>query len=372
MIRKSGKNSHSQRLSLDEMYDIFMGDAYKEFRERLDLNVIEKDGKRYVPMLMIWHTPHLRPSLYRHIIAEQLLQDNYKEIDWGWDGVSAFDSCIYFSLLDLWMNPLQWEDYPEYEGAIMTGRYAVEKYDGERFDEIHETLSYIGECDIIDFADHPHLFEADEYDGSNKIIYAKGMHDWGRLTADGDKFFGKIINGERFNVDEIASLKQYDIASTRYRLSVIAEQKGGKKAAELLKMLRSEWDKIKFWKSEFGSMTEQEIMDFENGIFHGCEDLLSEWENEVSQVDEDANNESFCLLTDECRTEKKESKVISELRTACKGTAVGLWKVIRTNEALGRLGTRGMQTSKIYRAIVDYFGELPYSERNFRDARDKK
>ena len=83
-------------------------------------------------------------------------------------------------------------------------------------------------------------------------------------------------------------------------------------------------------------------------------------------------NKQFSLLTDACISEKKEAKVISELRAACKSTAVGLWKVIRTNEALDYLGTRGMQTSKIYRAIVDYFGELPYSERNFRDARDKK
>lgn len=87
---------------------------------------------------------------------------------------------------------------------------------------------------------------------------------------------------------------------------------------------------------------------------------------------EEKAEKSFSLLTDTCHAEHKEVKVISELRAACKGTAVGLWKVIRENEALDYLGTKGMQTSKIYRAIVDYFGDLPYSERNFRDARDKK
>jgi riboflavin biosynthesis pyrimidine reductase len=96
------------------------------------------------------------------------------------------------------------------------------------------------------------------------------------------------------------------------------------------------------------------------------------WESEpVAEVIK-PSDARFSLLTDECYEEGKANKVISELRTACKGTAVGLWKVIRTNEALDYLGTRGMQTSKIYRAIADYFGELPYSERNFRDARDKK
>ena len=51
----------------------------------------------------------------------------------------------------------------------MTGRYAVEKYDGERFDEIHETLSYIGECDIIDFA------ELEEFKDVPIKNYSSGM-----------------------------------------------------------------------------------------------------------------------------------------------------------------------------------------------------
>ena len=115
---------------------------------------------------------------------------------------------------------------------------------------------------------------------------------------------------------------------------------------------------------------EKDIAAFEEHLFHGFDDLLEEWEKDKEEVV--TEGKQFSLLTDACISEKKEAKVISELRAACKSTAVGLWKVIRTNEALDYLGTRGMQTSKIYRAIVDYFGELPYSERNFRDARDKK
>ena len=118
-------------------------------------------------------------------------------------------------------------------------------------------------------------------------------------------------------------------------------------------------------------MTDEQISEFESILFNGFDELLSEWEKDKEEkVVEDGKR--FSLLTDACIEEGKEAKVISELRAACKGTAVGLWKVIRENEALGYLGTHGMQTSKIYRAIVDYFGELPYTERNFRDARDKK
>ena len=79
----------------------------------------------------------------------------------------------------------------------------------------------------------------------------------------------------------------------------------------------------------------------------------------------------FTLLTDLCCKENKVAAVEAELRAACKGTAVELWRVIRTNEALGYMAANNLQTAKVYRAFRDYFGELPYTERNFRDARDK-
>lgn len=79
----------------------------------------------------------------------------------------------------------------------------------------------------------------------------------------------------------------------------------------------------------------------------------------------------FALLTEQCRKENKVSAVEAELRAACKGTAVELWRVIRTNEALGYLSADRLSTAKVYRAFSDYFGALPYTERNFRDARDR-
>lgn len=79
----------------------------------------------------------------------------------------------------------------------------------------------------------------------------------------------------------------------------------------------------------------------------------------------------FSLLTEQCRRENKVSSVEAELRAACQGTAVELWRVIRTNEALGYVSANCLSTAKVYRAFTDYFGALPYTERNFRDARDK-
>ena len=94
-------------------------------------------------------------------------------------------------------------------------------------------------------------------------------------------------------------------------------------------------------------------------------------EPEAEDVAFEEVHTGFSLLTEQCRKENKVSSVEAELRAACKGTAVELWRVIRTNEALGYLSAARLSTAKVYRAFMDYFGELPYTERNFRDARDK-
>jgi hypothetical protein len=94
-------------------------------------------------------------------------------------------------------------------------------------------------------------------------------------------------------------------------------------------------------------------------------------QTEVQEVAFEDVRREFALLTEQCRKENKVSAVESELRAACKGTAVSLWRVIRTNEALGYLSADRLSTAKVYRAFTDYFGALPYTERNFRDARDR-
>jgi len=92
---------------------------------------------------------------------------------------------------------------------------------------------------------------------------------------------------------------------------------------------------------------------------------------EVQDVAFEQVRSEFTLLTELCRKENKVSVVEAELRAACKGTAVELWRVIRMYEALGYLSANRLTTAKVYRAFTDYFGVLPYTERNFRDARDK-
>ena len=80
----------------------------------------------------------------------------------------------------------------------------------------------------------------------------------------------------------------------------------------------------------------------------------------------------FPLLTNECFAQNKVDAVEAEIHAACQGTAVGLWKTIRIQEALGYVAARNRTASDIYDLVEERFGKLPYNKRNFRDARSKK
>ncbi len=344
-----------QYVTLEEMEELFAKEASKF---ELDLPIQLPEGRKLVPVPSM-----MGPLLERHLYAERLLQRDYREVDWS-------NECPLPALISefakIWMHPLVWQDASKYKDLVIDGRVATEEYDDERLYEINEIVNYIYEQDILAYSDEPVDYEED----LPEIGFPKGMHDWSPLTCDVKSNLDKILAGNAHNENE-AEGKYYDFVRYRYNLNIIAKHRGGKRAAELLKMLQNEWSQIKLWKTGFEGMEEKDILEFERMLFHGFDDLMTEWEGEVQEEEVVTAGKRFSLLTDACIAEGKEAKVISELRAACKGTAPALWKVIRTNEALGYLGTRELEASVIYRAFTEYFGKLPYTERNFRDARGK-
>lgn len=261
----------AQRLTLTEMINILKGNAYKKWHRFIQEDV---NGEERIGLGIAWHNSRFFPLLYRHIVVEELLKYDYKEVDWK--AVGLFDACIYFAFVDLLMHPLVWTDALEYEDVVIEGRIAEEEYDSERFEEIVDLLNHVNKLDIVDFANNPYEYKEDDYE----LKHVKGMHEWGRLTHDMEDIFHKIINGGHTSYEEIRNAKYYDLASLRYRLTVIAKECGGKRAGELLRMLQDEWPKIKLWKTYFDTMTPEDVEHFENGLFHGFDDLLEEWEGQ--------------------------------------------------------------------------------------------
>ena len=80
----------------------------------------------------------------------------------------------------------------------------------------------------------------------------------------------------------------------------------------------------------------------------------------------------FPYLTKKCIQENRVDAVEAEIRAACKGTAESLWRTLWNNENLGFVEVEHIDATKLFRGIEQWYGELPYNERNFRKARNKR
>ena len=273
-------NNIAKRLTLDEMYNIFMSDDYSDFRKQYNLKVSQDiNGHKSLSYTKVWHNPSFMSTLYRHIAAEQILNSDYKNIDL--ESLGLYDPCLYLNLFELLMNPLFWVEPAYFDDIVIVGKVAVEKYDSNRLVEITDLVNYILEEVVLNFADNPSL--CDEDMPYENLI--KGIHFWEHITAKYDDLLSKIIIGQHVSYDDIRKANNYDARTLRTNLVLITERRNAKVAANLLKMLQNEWSTIKLWQIGLDNMSENEIKQFEDSLFHGFNDLLEEWKTELEKSD---------------------------------------------------------------------------------------
>lgn len=82
--------------------------------------------------------------------------------------------------------------------------------------------------------------------------------------------------------------------------------------------------------------------------------------------------EHFPYLTQKCFDEKRVSTIEAEIQAARKGTAEDMWRTLWNNENLGYVEVEFIDATTLYRDIEKWYGKLPYKERNFREARNKR
>ena len=97
--------------------------------------------------------------------------------------------------------------------------------------------------------------------------------------------------------------------------------------------------------------------------------------NDIEPVQEekpDIDTNYFPYLTKKCIEQKRVDAVEAEIQAARKGTAEDMWRTLWNNENLGYLEVEYIDATKLYRDIEKWYGKLPYTERNFRGARNKR
>lgn len=369
--------SKKQFLTLEEIKKLIQEKEHPEALEHYELE-FDENSNLYSSKCFVYYGGTL---LENHYVVGRL-EEHYYQVDWA-KVSNGYDARSCAILNYTYAHPLVWtEELPREAQCkfILVGKLATETHIEDR--DWLEALPVISDEPLYWFArelptpSHPAITNP-------PLDVPKDMIIWNLLTSDWEaevyvheyKYESFLNDPKNYNDDisEVAEKLYFNVDRFRIRIKHIEDKYGSQQIAKIIRLLRRDWKHI-VAKKLFGidKISAEHVEAFREMLFEGLDYEMERWENEAIQPEKQEHSESFSLLTDTCRAEHKEAKVISELRAACKGTAVGLWKVIRENEALGYLGTKGMQTAKIYRAIVEFFGELPYSERNFRDARDKR
>lgn len=363
----------------DELPKVLTIEELKEFAQKkpyqpknadiLKFEKNEENGLLYTNVIRTWANDFIS-----HFLMEICIQDMDK-----YDWVRMTDYFDYRRIADyvyVWLTPYTWmeDDDVELYGYLVEGRVAKPEYNKFRKDEVYKwAINMLNERELI-LGDHIISMQYDYEFEKGKVL--AGMNFWSLLTTNPRKYIQFVFENGRYPVDEEmeGKITYFDNEYFLNNMRSIAEEKGPEKAARVVRALRKDWKPIVNFKLfNIDKITPEQIEEFRAGLFEGMDYYLELWDAETPQPsDPSTTPASFEYITDQCRKEGKAEAVEAELRAAAKGTAVAMWKTIRTNEALGYLSTKNLAASKIYKALTAYFGPLPYNERNFRDARNKR
>lgn len=363
----------STRLTLDELFTTFMLDIPDliKFREFYGISYETlSDGRLEVTDVLDRRHVEGYPLVYRHLIAEQLLQKDYRSIHWK--VTTSADFCSILRFFELLMHPLCWVSPPLSTEYVYPSHIAKESYDASRFVTVCKILRYLDDGCVLRFADNPRKYSGITYWRSND----DEVHDWSILTDNRDSLIYDVLyNRESITEEKIRSIRPYDIASLRWRIKFIAKHRNRSRAIELLTMLQNEWELIKALRLGMEDMTRDEVNIFEEGLFHSFDDLLNKWKpssvsSDIVERSESSRLDLFSSITAEAYQAHRAEAVEKELREACLGSAGKTIEVIRHNENMGYLSTRDLSSQELYNRLNNHFG-VKYGPRNFSKYRSK-
>ena len=355
-------------VTIEEFNELIKEKAYQSPYDKVfqDFKKDQKTGLKYVDI----HSFIFPEWVSSHILVNTCMQDP-DAYDWS----RLTDMYNYERIADfvyIWVHPYTWisKDNSNIHDCLILGKVATMVTDKGRVDIfLHKWLTRMLQERVLFLADRTPRAVADvEYEVQGKIL--KGMLAWDLITTDARNYLKQFM----YDGMESQDIEYFHAEAFRENIQYIAQERGGKVAADLVRQLQKEWKAIVTWKCYgIDKILPEQVETFRQCLFEGMDYYLEQWEAETpQQVEPNVKEGCFEFITDQCRKEGKIEAVEAELRAACKGTAPAMWKTIRTNEALGYLSTKDVSASKIYKALTAYFGELPYNERNFRDARNKR
>lgn len=171
---------------------------------------------------------------------------------------------------------------------------------------------------------------------------------------------------ERFAEEDFLIDTQQLIKQVNEQKEIIAQQN---KEITSLKYTITTMEEHKPQTIVYNYGTFNDIHDNPNATIYTCPETTTA---EDVKPSEPTSSNHFKHITQKCINENRADSVEAEIRAACKGTAEGLWRTLWNNENLGYVVVQPIDATTLYRDIENHYGKLPYSDRQFRSARNKR
>ena len=359
-------------VTIDEMKEL-LSSRKKQWDNDLyeELQLDEQSGLFYTE----YFVHHGGDLLIAHLLVEQCLE-NLDRLDWK-RITNGYDFYVVSRIENLMENPLVWVDEMPDELArkfVVTGRVAVEKSSEERstclpYSDFFVTLRK----ERLKWFANQLPTPKDIYPEYSYHNVPQDMILWGVILTDDFEFSLWEINDFE-KKDRLMDREYWPYCNPQHfrrELERIYDQFGAQKAAQIVRLLREDWQDIKILKL-FGieELTPEQIEEFRAGLFEGLDRSLRKWDAEAEATSESPAPVPVCRYID---LDKLASTGIhtpeqftTMLRQACEQDAPSLAAFLRRYLKLGYLDFHGDKKKQIYEHLKECFpGAITYSYTNF-------
>lgn len=314
------------------------------------------------------------PLPLAHLLVEEYMAHDYDEVDWQ-RITECYDLYIINEIAYLWLHPLVWQTPSQFtkvgDRFVITGNIAVEDLNSKRshIQHFYDWKEKIMTDATLYFADNLPILSQD--DGNGKDWYLlEGMIEWDRIMTAFNPWGDEILPYS----------KRFDMSVFRENIKLIARERGGTKAAEIIRKFQDDWKDIVHWGC-FGihELNKDEVNFFQKSLFKGFERELRIWESNASQTNTTNNGQKmqndtdFCEYIDRVKLKELNIYTLEEFErmfaVATKGTAPELAAFLKKYEKMGILYYKGHNKKQIFDNLRKHFPEMrEYDYPNFAAA----
>ena len=266
-------------VTIDELKTLIKEKPYQTSYDEvfLDFKTDPETGLKYVDI-----QSYIFPAwVCSHILVNTCMEDP-DSYDWS----RLTDMYSYQRIADyvyIRVHPYTWitKDDSRLHACLVLGKVASMVTDKGRVDMfLYDWLTRMLQERVLYLADkNPRAVADSEYEGVGKIL--KGMLAWNLITSDARNYLNSFMYDEMESHD----IEYFHTEAFRENIQFIAQERGGKVAAELLRQLRKDWKAIVTWKC-FGidKLTPEQVETFRQCLFEGMDYYLEQWDAETPKA----------------------------------------------------------------------------------------